>query len=708
MKRYIKSIITLTALLFLGTGAASAQSSSQEEEEKAVKATKVIQLDGKASTETAAGKLEITLSEPDDKMEITMTIKATPANGNYITEDFIYLTKTVDGNMAQTRDPNIDTEKIEVTSSEGNVNPRETTTYTYKISPAEERVASSRGVYIDKDYTRYYYYDYEVNANFQSLKDISKAVVTVSGTYVETGEDLEIEAGNVTVTLDGETVDPKYYTYECKDTEKAGDATITVTGIGIYTGTATGTFKINEKEKDGYPLWVNGIQVTESNCQDVLGHKDNPEEPLYIFNYDEEKNLKQLLIDHDQTGTTVIESRMDDLKIYLMDVSKIDHIFFNNDGDTSNKGTLTFTTNGNFPGKLVLTNSTKGESAIKGFSEINYNWNLVALEPDGVDYNTTKLQMEYKEKDEDGKETGNILVADNITIGQAIVPITEKKTIRFEETQLVEKDENGEPLRDEYGNFIPADLANYSYAPSNTEKNVVLINLNPANIDDTNAGGFDVENGISGIYIVDTMTDDDAGTIARDVVAQKMVPGGSTYADSYDGFTFIVPAGEGTVEIDEIVEDDYEFHLIIGTKSPITLDERNSTVRRYDAKSQRVQAELYFNVTEPTYCYLYMVKKGAGTRGIGGTRLGKREKAHGKLISLSVSVTRSIPTDPPSEASGGALDEDEDPEVETGITNVRYEQAVGGDRWYNLKGQQIERPTQKGIYIQNRKKIIIK
>ena len=42
------------------------------------------------------------------------------------------------------------------------------------------------------------------------------------------------------------------------------------------------------------------------------------------------------------------------------------------------------------------------------------------------------------------------------------------------------------------------------------------------------------------------------------------------------------------------------------------------------------------------------------------------------------------------------------------VDMVTYEQAVGSDKWYNLKGQQIETPTQKGIYIQNRKKIIIK
>ena len=471
--------------------------------------------------------------------------------------------------------------------------------------------------------------------------------------------------------------------------------------------TARYILTVNSAIADGYPLWVNGTQVTRNNWQDVLGHTNNPEIPFYIFNAEK----KQLLIDHDQTRTTVIESRMPELNIYLLDVSKIDHIFFNNTGDDSNKGTLTFTTNGNFPGKLVLTNSTEGESAITGFSEINYKWNLVALEPDGVDYNTTKLQMEYKEKDEDGKETGNILVADNITIGQAIVPITEKKTIHFEETQLVEKDEDGHEILDEDGNPIPANLSNYAYAPSNTEKNVVLITLNPENIGE-GAGGFGVEDGFSGIYIGDTMTDTKAGQVADDVNNQNMVPGGSTYAENYDGFTFMLPAGYGIVEIDDFVEDGYEFHLIIGTDDPIALDDSNSKISRFDATSQHVQAEIHFNVKEPVYCYLYLVRKTSGARSI--VPIGRREKAHGKVVSISVKVSKAADTNPPSVASGGVLPLDEDPEVTIedtdGVKEIIYtdRDRVGNDRWYNLNGQQIDTPTKKGFYIRNQKKIYVK
>ena len=487
----------------------------------------------------------------------------------------------------------------------------------------------------------------------------------------------------------------------------AGETTIKAAFAGstVYEASeASYTLTVNRAAGEGYLLWVNDTQVTSDNAEDVLGHKTDSSKPYYIYN----KDKKQLYMDNDQTRTTVIESRMPELTVYIKDANKIKRIFFNNTGDTSNKGNLTFTTNGNFPGKLIIANPTKGESAIKGFSNISYNWDLTAIEPDGSYYDTTTLEMKYK------NEMEATVIADTITIGEAIVPITEKKAITFEESQLVEKDEDGKVKKDESGNPIKANLSNYSYAPSSTtgepEKNVIHISLNSANISD-DAGGFDIENGVGGIYIEDTMTDEKAGQVAQDVNDNKMVPGGTLYAESYDGFTFKLIAGSGTIEIDEIVENDHEFHLIIGTNKPITLNENNSIIRPYDGKSVRVQAEIAFNVGAPTYCYLYMVKKTAGTR---GTRLGKRDKAHGKLVSVQVRSTTVIPTEPPSEATGGVIPKSDDPEPETdptpptGIREVKSDKMAVKSGWYTIDGQKIAEPTQRGLYIKDGRKVVIK
>ena len=484
----------------------------------------------------------------------------------------------------------------------------------------------------------------------------------------------------------------------------AGETTIKAAFAGstVYEASeASYTLTVNRAAGEGYLLWVNDTQVTSDNAEDVLGHKTDSSKPYYIYN----KDKKQLYMDNDQTRTTVIESRMPELTVYIKDANKIKRIFFNNTGDTSNKGNLTFTTNGNFPGKLIIANPTKGESAIKGFSNISYNWDLTAIEPDGSYYDTTTLEMKYK------KETEAIVIADTITIGEAIVPITEKRAITFEESQLVEKDEDGKVKKDESGNPIKANLSNYSYAPASTtgepEKNVIHISLNSANIGN-DAGGFDIENGVGGIYIEDTMTDEKAGQVAQDVNDNKIVPGGTLYAERYDGFTFKLIAGSGTIEIDEIVENDHEFHLIIGTNKPITLNGNNSIIRPYDGKSVRVQAEIAFNVGAPTYCFLYMVKKTAGAR----TRMGKRERAYGKLVSIQVMATTVIPTDPPSEATGGILDEDDDPEVEivSGIREVKsgdMKSEKFNNRWYTLDGRPLQsKPTKAGIYLFNQKKVL--
>ena len=201
------------------------------------------------------------------------------------------------------------------------------------------------------------------------------------------------------------------------------------------------------------------------------------------------------------------------------------------------------------------------------------------------------------------------------------------------------------------------------------------------------------------------MKDSQAGRVANLVANNMLVPGGSKFAEDYDGFTFMVPAGSGTIIIDQEVEAGYEFHLRIGTGAPITLAE---------GEDGRAEARESYNVQTPTYCYLYLVEKteAAGTR---GTRLGNRTKAHGKLISIQVSATTVIPTTPPSEASGGVIPQSEDPEVPvtppTGIREVRSGEVKSecSNRWFTLNGQALQsKPTKAGVYIFNRKKVVIK
>ena len=479
-----------------------------------------------------------------------------------------------------------------------------------------------------------------------------------------------------------------------------GETTITVSFAGnnnYEEATASYVLTVNKPKAKTYDLWIGGTQVTEDNAEDILDAGNNPELPLYIYN----AKTNTLIISKDQRGTAVIESRLPELKVYLLEICKIKRIFYNNLDDEANTGTLTFTCNGNVPGKLYIEND-EDKSAITGFSDISYEYQLSVIEPDSAVYR--KGQMMYAEKDEEGNPTGNFIVANKVTIGQTIVPTTKEETITFSEDQFVEKDEEGNVKTDEEGNPISTDLSNFTYAPTSEtgedSQPKILITLNPESGD-----GYGDDDGEGGIYVVNGTSDDKVNEVADGVANEEYVPGGSTYAANYDGFTFILPAGEGSVTIDEEVDEGYEFHLKIGTDAPITLKE---------GEPGRAQAEISFSVEEPTYCYLYMVETHtsarAAARPFDDTRVGKRDRAHGKIFSVKVSPSKLNAANTPSQASGGVIppsQEQGDIMEFEGIQGVKVVQTTD-DRWFTIDGRQIDKPTQKGLYIHNRKKVVVK
>lgn len=77
-----------------------------------------------------------------------------------------------------------------------------------------------------------------------NAKSLTGANVTVSGSYTYTGQAQIPAADAVTVQLDGKTIPNDRYTISASDNTNAGQAIVTVTGIGDYTGTASGTFTI--------------------------------------------------------------------------------------------------------------------------------------------------------------------------------------------------------------------------------------------------------------------------------------------------------------------------------------------------------------------------------------------------------------------------------------------------------------------------------
>jgi hypothetical protein len=497
-------------------------------------------------------------------------------------------------------------------------------------------------------------------------------------TYTSSNEEVATinTEGKVTINDLGQTVITA--TFAGNETYEAAEASYTLTvvkGVGF-----------------GYALWIDDTQVLEENRENVLGDRSQ----TFVFN--PIKNT--LLITNNQNEDIVIESRLDKLTIYLngQEGNKLKKVFYNNLGNAENKGQLIFTTNFNVPGTINLKND-KGESVITGFESVEFDGEsqLTFVLPEKTTYNYENGEMKKIVVDENNNETTS--AAEELSIGQSLTPIDE--TVTFSLNTLYMKDEEGHVIVDDNGQPKLPNLVN-----SVVDK--VLITL-PASIDADSDEGISVDDsdGRVGITIqTDDMTDAKVKAIAQKVIDNKTTntgyfPGSDDFAKEFAGMTILLPACTGSIETELAVEEGYEFHLLIAEEDQGKL---KSTIKVIGSGKK----ETPFNVATPSYCYIYMVKTGATARSL--KPIGKRERAHGKVVSIGVSVSKAYSVNPPSEASGGVLPKSEDPVIgdntSTGITTIVANKT--NDKWYDLQGRQIDKPTKKGLYIINNKKLVIK
>ena len=796
MKNYIYSIIAIAALLVFSTSN--------------VLAAGIIKVNGMPVYNYTGGQgaaqpspysgTEGTVSAVVAENTMTCTLTVTPAEGYFVAKDNITAIKTTEGRNAQTRTPDFNT-PIEISGDEIAIGP-DGKNFTFQVpSPTE--------------------YDVEVTVNFQATIDIKDAVITLSeSTYTYDGT--EKKPTVTSVKLNDAELNATYYAVSYSNNTNAGDATVTVTGNGIYKNAATKTFTIGKGtitlsysaataegrigetftaptlnnpsqvavtysssntevatigtdgavtlkgpgkttitatfagndnyasatasyeltvgkqqeaglswtdegmeyyigdywygprlnnpnklkvkyessdedvatiDEDGvvtvlgvgdtwimaifegndeyepqtvryglfvkerYNLWVDGNQVTSDNCRDILGDGQ--------FFYDEDKKM---LVVTNSTKAVDIENRKGDLTIFLNGNSKLGRIFFNK-GETDNSGKLTITTYENIPGATTLETSD-ANGVISGFSSLTIDEESYTflLDPTKGQYQGGKLV------------TAEGAVAKTAIIGQYIKPLVNGQTVTFPPgdfdienlTNAVIKDLLMTLLMDLGTSQVETD--DDYYDPS--ENCIVLNNLNS-----TNGVAVVVDNVQKGQYI----------------------PGSSDFAAAFKGgITFMVPNGEGKIILNVQTEPGYKLMLMIGNGTPTEI-----------VKNERGDVEVDYNVEKPTYCYIYLDQT-AGTR---GTRIGKREKSHGKVFSLKVSPAKSFSTNPLGGVSG--YPDSKTPEVDTfggddptGINEIKVETdntlESNDDNWYDLQGRRIDKPTKAGIYIQNRKKIVIR
>ena len=506
----------------------------------------------------------------------------------------------------------------------------------------------------------------------------------------------------------------------------AGEATITAKFAGndnYEAAEASYTLTVNRAQSEGYGLWINDIQVTEDNYFDVLGNSTDSKSGTIVFN----PETNTLVMTNDVSNVE-IESRLESLTLHINDVNKVKSIRFNNLGDATKTGKLTITTNGNFPGQIIITNDA-GVSAISGFSEITMNMGLQYLEPELVEIENGELykyDWDNTNSDNPVKKPDTKAVCDAVTIGVVITPLTRNVTVSMANaSDYTAKDENGNTILDENGNPKTVSMMNFAQ-----NKDILLTlwtkndedNYQKGNDGDWPDAGFDNSDGDPGITMVITMTDAQALAVAASVLANTIQPGGTTYSMEFKGATFIVPAGSGEIDVWVKTDPGYVYKLLPVGLSEEThkLDFNSPSIKEYeDLGNGKIKVTVEYNdLPTQTYYMLYLAEEApSGARG--GTRLGKRDKAHGKLYSVGVRPRSITDVNPPSEASGGVIDEEEDPEgvidnptpptPPTGIQTVASESSVNSNKWFTADGRQLEgKPTKPGFYIRNGKKVVIK
>lgn len=273
------------------------------------------------------------------------------------------------------------------------------------------------------------------------------------------------------------------------------------------------------------------------------------------------------------------------------------------------ENSLTLTSVQSFSGKLgsiIVSTSQHSGLIIKAYvgqtelGELTYNEKTEEYDILQLSHNMLSEQITLKFMASPNAPNG-VGVSDlskvSLSISDAVVPLSNGDEVTFIPSLL-----------------MTANLSNYSYRG-------ILFTLNEA-------GGDGFENEDGGIYLESTLTDAQVAALNTAVANDNYAPGDDGYAvDFAGGITMMVAKGKGTIKIEAATEPAYAYHVKIGNNAPV---EVASTMRQW--------LEIPYAVSQDTYVYVYLVSKAAvresGDSGRAGTRIGRREKAHGVVYSV--------------------------------------------------------------------------
>ena len=493
------------------------------------------------------------------------------------------------------------------------------------------------------------------------------AIVTKAPAAIEnlkaSGEDQvlitagEAEGGEMYYSLDGTN-----YSTELPKALEEGKYTIYYKVIADenHYDTEPSTIEVTMAEGvKAYKVWVGDNRITGKNANDVNG--DDATNGGGSFQYFENNNT--LFIIGNTSGAEIKSEDPEGLTIYLFANST------NKLSSITGKGKLIITTDGNFPGSLELEGT---ENVISGFSSIELQENLAIINPEGIAYTNETLATKYA------------------LIGVPVEPFVEMK---HEEFAGDDWNKNPDGTENDLTNFIYDDR--------------VLFTLKFTQ--EADGDGVDDD----GSVVLNTPMSSDE---IKKIIESDLTPGSGEFAEAFTGITILIPAGEGVIEIDGRTQDGY----ILGVRSLFT----NELIELRQSKNEEREIMVFeYKFSQPTFVGIYNYGKASAARGIGrakktvgsvtihGISVKPRQVSAANCAKQASNGSYAPPTGGDTSEASGQLppygQDPDHPDIVSGITNVETNVTANG-KWYNLNGQQIDKPTQKGLYIYKGKKIFVK
>ena len=194
----------------------------------------------------------------------------------------------------------------------------------------------------------------------------------------------------------------------------------------------------------------------------------------------------------------------------------------------------------------------------------------------------------------------------------------------------------------------------------NTDLSNTIIDNTYYTMNAENGDGYDATE--QAIVLNSTTTAEQMNTV------QNAQVGDATMQANYNGIIFEIPTGSGTITVEVKTIGSHILNVQIGNGAPNKI-----------TKSERGTADVPYNVTAPTYVYLY-----ASTSGASGAP--QRAAAANSVLLYSYKVDVLV----------------------NGISVVTYGDMENA-KWYTMDGLQLQgKPTKKGLYIVNGRKVVVK